>query len=500
MLFRISLFIFPEFSIDWLDDNSIRSLIKNKAPTCIVRKTRIVQQALAMLTIEEIKNNIAILDNESFMSENNDKKELRCELSKLIERYRRNMQSRRCKEKKKKTISNYPSRANNIQVTTCGIRKREELNNRRNEQRKKKRLVKNGPAYISVTSPVTKKKMSDIDLMRRTCLEHGGYHLNRYDWSISGISSTEKKQRQIRFWNWCNDKRSKHKKMNKLNVYNVQQFNLHDNIERVANIAMFQFEHITKNVTTCVCMSCKEWVMIDSFRDNFKCLTCKTNKMNSSCFLKKNLQPIWRNDKNTVQYHVPEQLKGLTLYEELLIQKSAPYIPIIHLYNGSLGLKGHCIVFERESQGDINKLPRCETDVVCFNRQYGTKEGGREQKQMSITAKRDVLMNALNFLNKRHDSYKNIFIEEPKNDTVQPTVIPSTDDPPHDTEKNVSSSYCHDGGSTDITYSSVDTLVSVVAENNADVAFVKDLKKCVKKHNASVPVFDFPPTKKEPLR
>ena len=102
MLFRILLFIFPEFTIDWLNDNSIRSFIKNKAPTCIVRKTRIVEQALAMLTIEEIKNDIAILDNESFMLENNGEKELRSQLSKLIERYRRNMQLRRCKEKKKK--------------------------------------------------------------------------------------------------------------------------------------------------------------------------------------------------------------------------------------------------------------------------------------------------------------------------------------------------------------------------------------------------------------
>ena len=165
----------------------------------MVRKTRIVEQALATLTIEEVKNDIAILDNQSFIIENNDEKELRSQLSKLIERYRRNMQSRRCKEKKKKRISNYPSRANNIQVTTCGIRKREELNNRKKEQRKKRRLVKNAPAYISVTSPATKKKMSDIDLMRHTCLEHGGHHLNRYDWSISGISNTEKRQRQERF-------------------------------------------------------------------------------------------------------------------------------------------------------------------------------------------------------------------------------------------------------------------------------------------------------------
>ena len=69
-----------------------------------------------------------------------------------------------------------------------------------------------------------------------------------------------------------------------------------------------------------------------------------------------------------------------------------------------------------------------------------------------------------------------------------------------DEENKVSSFYCHDVELVDKTFSRVETVKSAVPENDANVDFVKNLKECVKKHNASVPIFDFPPTKNEPLR
>ena len=108
--------------------------------------------------------------------------------------------------------------------------------------------------------------------------------------------------------------------------------------------------------------------MLDSHVSKFVCTDCKKIRYNKKYFMQNNLQPIWFDSNGTIQWHVPSQLNGLSLQEELLIQKSAPYIPVIHLYNCSLGLKGHCVVFERESNGDICKLSRTKSDTVCFNR------------------------------------------------------------------------------------------------------------------------------------
>ena len=104
------------------------------------------------------------------------------------------------------------------------------------------------------------------------------------------------------------------------------------------------------------------------------------------------------------------------------------------------------------------------------------------------------------FLQKKHKSYNNIFILEPEKEILQGNVDIVFDGHSLDEENKVSSSYCHDVELVNITFSMVETIKSAVSENDTNVDFVNNLKECVKKHNASVPIFDFPPTKNEPLR
>ena len=89
----------------------------------------------------------------------------------------------------------------------------------------------------------------------------------------------------------------------------------------------------------------------------------QTNKYNQSHFLNANYQPIWYDDNNGIRWDVPVELSGLTTQEELVIQRNTPYVPIIHFYHGSLGLKGHCIVFEQELYGDINQLSQLQSKI-----------------------------------------------------------------------------------------------------------------------------------------
>ena len=79
-------------------------------------------------------------------------------MGKLVRRYRNNIEKKQSREKRKKMSTNYPLCAKNVQVTTCGIRKIEELNNRQKEQRKKRRLVKN--SEIVATLPAQHIELS----------------------------------------------------------------------------------------------------------------------------------------------------------------------------------------------------------------------------------------------------------------------------------------------------------------------------------------------------
>ena len=219
--------------------------------------------------------------------------------------------------------------------------------------------------------------------------------------------------------------------------------------------------------------------MLDSPVDKFVCSNCKKDRRHKNYFLQNNLQPVWFDNNGSVQWKVPIQLRGLSLQEELLIQKSAPFIPVIHLYNGSLGLKGHCVVFERESDGDICKLPRAESDTVCFNRQYGTKEGGKEQRQMPLVVRRKNVMDALNVLKEIHSCYNDVCIDKmPSTPTKgkQLEINPSI----RDSNRSINQSHCHDEPTSDIAYSAISATLPTVPRDNSKVSFVDNLKNVLK--------------------
>ena len=192
---------FTEFLIDWSNNNSIQFFIKYRSEGSVVRNRKIINQAVDMMTIDEVKNDISMLDNKSFSIGNASEEECRSKILKLICRQRHNMQMNHYRKKKKSKVTNYLLRANNITVTTCGKRKKDELNSRQKQQRKIKKVMENAPTYLLVNPSINNKETNDLDTMYLTCLEHGGSILNNYDWGIEGISNTEKMKRQDAYRN-----------------------------------------------------------------------------------------------------------------------------------------------------------------------------------------------------------------------------------------------------------------------------------------------------------
>ena len=172
---------------------------------------------------------------------------------------------------------------------------------------------------------------------------------------------------------------------------------------------------------------------------------------------------------------------------------------MIHLYNGSLGLKGHCVVFKRESNSDICKLPRTKSDTVCFNRQYDTKENGNVQRQMPLVVRRKQVMDALHVLKTIHKCYDDIFIGEmPKDETDGKHL--KLDQSIRDSDRSINQSHCHDAPTSEITYSAVAVAPPIIPRDDSKVSFVNKLKQCAKDKKVKIPILDFPPTKEEPLR
>ena len=60
-------------------------------------------------------------------------------------------------------------------------------------------------------------------------------------------------------------------------------------------------------------------------------------------YFAKNL-PVWYRpddtDKQDPQYHMPEELSGLTIGEKMIIQRLSTYVPVVRYNKGQLGCKG----------------------------------------------------------------------------------------------------------------------------------------------------------------
>ena len=68
---------------------------------------------------------------------------------------------------------------------------------------------------------------------------------------------------------------------------------------------------------------------------------------NDNIFEDNKLLPLWYGDNRRPIYTVPPQLAWLTLAEKLLIQRISPFVPLQHIRQSVMGLKGHGGAFKQ---------------------------------------------------------------------------------------------------------------------------------------------------------
>ena len=113
--------------------------------------------------------------------------------------------------------------------------------------------------------------------------------------------------------------------------------------------------------------------------------------------------PVWYDDNQNIQFHVPKELKELTEGEKLLIQQVSPFVPLQHLQNGSYGAKGHVCSFPQDLGGICSKLPRLPHDVNTISVVKSFVNSDGEPQKLSFKIRKQKVLNALHWL-KRHNS------------------------------------------------------------------------------------------------
>jgi hypothetical protein len=119
-----------------------------------------------------------------------------------------------------------------------------------------------------------------------------------------------------------------------------------------------------------------------------------------------NLVPYWTDDDGQKQFDVPIELSCLREGEKLLIQMVSPYVPFVHIKNGTLGLKGHVCSFPQNVQDVCTKLPRLPSEAKFVKMVRNFKNSDGEFGVKAFTVRKDAVLSALRWLKKYNLIYR----------------------------------------------------------------------------------------------
>ena len=195
--------------------------------------------------------------------------------------------------------------------------------------------------------------------------------------------------------------------------------------EIIARERILEFEHYMETLNVFRCSTCRECnIESKPVTDSlvYECKACQ-KRGDPEYYIKNNLHPVWylvddngnyvldENGNKQIQYHIPEELACLTMYEKLLIRRCANFVPSVHLKNGVFGINGHCVTFPQDITEMCDELPQRKETVVTFMRNIGNKDTDNVFPT-SLRVNHHKVVKALKWLQKHNPFYRNITIKE----------------------------------------------------------------------------------------
>jgi hypothetical protein len=120
--------------------------------------------------------------------------------------------------------------------------------------------------------------------------------------------------------------------------------------KRILTILEFEFKMFSLKFKKCdICKTTSLRHVIDDGKSTI-CTKCKNLKLKSKqdktqYYIEKNMLPVWYDSTGKIHYELPDELLGLTHGEKMLLQRIAVLCPVVHIYQGSTGIKGHTCCF-----------------------------------------------------------------------------------------------------------------------------------------------------------
>ena len=184
------------------------------------------------------------------------------------------------------------------------------------------------------------------------------------------------------------------------------------------------FEKQCQNVKHSVCQCCHTASLnlriISKGKNEGVCVKCKPYQ-DKDYFLKRGSLPVWWKE-DVPMYKVPDELACLTHAEKMLIQRVSPFVPLHHIREGVMGLKGHVCAFEQDIEEFMNKLPRSPKDVTVIKvlKSIQSEVGSNDQSRTeAFKVRKQQVLDALRFLKKYNKVYRDIEIDEKRLEWIE---------------------------------------------------------------------------------
>jgi hypothetical protein len=105
--------------------------------------------------------------------------------------------------------------------------------------------------------------------------------------------------------------------------------------------------------------------------------------------------PYWLDRHGTIHKNVPGELNDLTFAEKQLIALASSHMSLIHLKNGTLGSRGHCVSIEQKISELFTTLPRKPGGLNLLNVRRSGRSSDNDIYERVFKVRKDKVLAAL---------------------------------------------------------------------------------------------------------
>jgi len=191
---------------------------------------------------------------------------------------------------------------------------------------------------------------------------------------------------------------------------NIKQ--LQRNLDKNFCQQLFEFEETMFNIHPKHCSICHQR-KLNMVVKRGMCGRCRGEHFQNRFTHDNKALPVWIDAvTKQVHYELPKQLKDLSIAEKLLIQKVSPLVPVIHIKNGVMACRGHCVSFFQDISTVCKVFPRLPAEVTMVKviRTSTTNKGDIVDR--AFTVNKAKVLSALTWLQKHNHCYSDITIKK----------------------------------------------------------------------------------------